>query len=52
MNAVEFEQAVSELAEQSFYRREFPFQFLAAFGYKDRSLKCSHSNESDAAKIT
>ena len=34
MNAVEIEQAISELAEQPFDRVEFPFQFLAAFGHK------------------
>ena len=32
MNAVEIEQALSELAEQKFDPAEFPFQFLAAFG--------------------
>lgn len=39
MNAVEIEQAVSELAEQPFDRAEFQFQFLAAFGNKDATLK-------------
>ncbi|MBL9057578.1 MAG: hypothetical protein JNJ84_15030 [Rhodobacteraceae bacterium] len=39
MNAVEIEQAVSELAEQPLDREEFPFQFLAAFGNKDTTLK-------------
>jgi hypothetical protein len=31
MNAVEIEQAISELAEAPFDRQEFPFQFLEAF---------------------
>ncbi|WP_284165869.1 type IIL restriction-modification enzyme MmeI [Frigidibacter sp. SD6-1] len=39
MNAVEIEQAVSELAEQPFDRAEFQFQFLAAFGNKYATLK-------------
>ena len=34
MNAVEIEQAISELAEKPFDRQEFPFQFLEAFGLK------------------
>lgn len=32
MNAVEIEQAISELALQPFDAAEFPFTFLAAFG--------------------
>ena len=39
MNAVEIEQAISELAEKPFDRQEFPFQFLEAFGNKDTTLK-------------
>jgi hypothetical protein len=35
MNAVEIEQAISELAEKPFDRQEFPFQFLEAFGTKN-----------------
>ena len=33
MNAVEIEQAISELAGKPFDRQEFPFQFLEAFGF-------------------
>lgn len=50
MNAVEIEQAFSELAEQPFDREEFPFQFLAAFGNKETTLKrlrTGVSNKSD-----
>lgn len=36
MNAVEIEQAVSELAEQPFDTEEFPYVFLMGFGNKDR----------------
>ena len=32
MNAVEIEQAITELAEQPFDREAFPFDFLRAFG--------------------
>lgn len=39
MNAVEIEEAVSELALQSFNKEEFPFLFLQAFGNKDATLK-------------
>ena len=39
MNAVEIEQAISELAEKPFDREEFPFQFLEAFGNKETTLK-------------
>ncbi|MDP2737767.1 MAG: hypothetical protein Q8O82_03425 [Pseudorhodobacter sp.] len=39
MNAVEIEQAISELAEKPFDRQEFPFQFLEAFGNKETTLK-------------
>ena len=35
MNAVEIEQAISDLALQPFDAAEFPFAFLAAFGNKD-----------------
>lgn len=49
MNAVEIEEAVSDLALQPFDREEFPFSFLAAFGNKDTTLKClrSGNNTSD-----
>ena len=50
MNAVEIEQAISELAEQPFDRQEFPFQFLEAFGNKETTLKRLRqgvSNKSD-----
>jgi hypothetical protein len=52
MNAVEIEQAVSELALQPFDPAEFPFQFLAAFGHKEtalRRLRAGNNNASDVA---
>lgn len=52
MNAVEIEQAISELAQQPFDAAEFPFAFLAAFGNKETTLKrlrSGNSNKSDVA---
>lgn len=54
MNAVEIEQAVTELADQPFDRTEFPFAFLAAFGTKDNALKllrASDHNKSDVGGV-
>ena len=39
MNAVEIEQAITELAEQPFDATEFPFAFLEAFGNKATTIK-------------
>lgn len=50
MNAVEIEQAISDLALQPFDAAEFPFAFLAAFGNKDttlRRLRAGNNNASD-----
>lgn len=50
MNAVEIEEAVSALVGEPFNRGEFPYQFLAAFGFKDttlKKLKAGASNSSD-----
>ena len=51
MNAVEIEEAVSDLASQPFDRAEFAYQFLAAFGNKDTTIKrlraAGGSNASD-----
>jgi len=50
MNAVEIEQALSDLAAQDFDRAEFPFQFLEAFGNKATTiarLRKGDSNTSD-----
>lgn len=54
MNAVEIEQAISELAEQPFDAAEFPYQFLEAFGNKDVTLKrlrSGNSNKSDLGGV-
>lgn len=50
MNAIEIEQAISELAEQTFDAAEFPFAFLMAFGNKEttiRRLRKGETNKSD-----
>ncbi|WP_254567018.1 DNA methyltransferase [Oscillatoria sp. HE19RPO] len=50
MNAVEIEEAVSQLAEAPFDPEEFPFAFLEAFGNKTttiKRLKSGNSNPSD-----
>ena len=39
MNAVEIEQAVSDLTVKPFDAKEFPFAFLEAFGNKDATIK-------------
>ena len=53
MNAVEIEEAVSELSSRPFDRAEFAYQFLAAFGNKDTTIKrlraAGGSNASDVA---
>lgn len=39
MNAVEIEEALSNLAQEAFDPNEFPFQFLEAFGNKATTIK-------------
>ena len=54
MNAVEIEQAVTDLAEQSFDPAEFPYAFLEAFGNKETTLKrlrAGASNKSDLGGV-
>lgn len=50
MNAVEIEEAVSDLVEQEFDPEEFPYAFLGAFGNKTTTinrLRKGDSNKSD-----
>jgi len=50
LNAVEIEEAISQLAESPFNKDEFPYQFLEAFGNKSttiKRLKSSTTNKSD-----
>jgi len=53
MNAVEIEAVLSELAMQPFDAQEFAYEFLAAFGHKETTLKrlrSGNSNTSDVAE--
>ena len=54
MNAVEIEEAVSELVAEPFDSLKFPFQFLAAFGAKKTTIDRLHrgdSNQSDVGGV-
>lgn len=51
MNAVEIEQALSDLAAQAFDAAEFPFQFLAAFGNKTTTIARLRKGESNASDV-
>lgn len=51
MNAVEIEEAVSALAAAPFDPADFPFQFLAAFGNKDTTIKRLRSGSSNGSDV-
>jgi hypothetical protein len=53
LNAVEIEQAITDLAEQPFDAAEFPYAFLEAFGNKATTIKrCAGcSNKSDLGGV-
>jgi hypothetical protein len=51
MNAVEIEQALSDLAEQKFVGAEFPYEFLAAFGNKATTLQRLRKGDSNASDL-
>lgn len=51
MNAVEIEQAISDLALLPFDGAEFPFAFLAAFGNKDVTLKRLRSGDNNKSDV-
>jgi hypothetical protein len=51
MNAVEIEEAVTELAEKPFDAAEFPYQFLAAFGNKDTTIKRLRAGSTNASDL-
>ena len=51
MNAVEIEQAISDLALQPFDAADFPFAFLAAFGNKDTALRRLRSGNNNASDV-
>lgn len=51
MNAVEIEEAVSDLVVQPFDAAEFPFHFLTAFGAKETTLKRLRKGDSNASDV-
>ena len=54
MNAVEIEQAITDLAEKPFDAAEFPYAFLEAFGNKETTIKrlrAGASNKSDLGGV-
>ena len=51
MNAVEIEEAVSDLVLQPFDAAEFPYQFLAAFSAKDTTLKRLRKGDSNSSDV-
>ncbi|WP_372014344.1 class I SAM-dependent DNA methyltransferase [Tistrella mobilis] len=51
MNAVEIEEAVSDLAGAPFDAAEFPFAFLAAFGMKPTTIRRLRKGESNASDL-
>lgn len=51
MNAVEIEQAITDLAEQPFDAAEFPYLFLEAFGNKATTIKKLRNGASNKSDI-
>ncbi len=51
MNAVEIEQAITDLAEQPFDAAEFPYTFLEAFGNKATTIKKLRNGASNKSDI-
>jgi hypothetical protein len=52
MNAVEIEEALSDLALAPFDAAEFAFMFLAAFGRKDTALKRLRAGNNNASDVS
>src|SRR5207253_10547791 len=54
INAVEIEEAISQLADQPFEPQSFPYAFLEAFGNKETTIKrlrAGASNKSDLGGV-
>ncbi len=43
LNAVEIEEAITQLADQPFDAEDFPYAFLEAFGNKETTIKNGHN---------
>lgn len=52
MNAIEIEEAISNLAEQPFDAASFPYAFLEAFGNKETTIKKLKSGDSNSSDIS
>jgi hypothetical protein len=52
MNAVEIEEAVTELAGAPFVAEDFPFAFLAAFGNKETTIKRLRAGSTNASDLS
>lgn len=52
MNAVEIEEAVSQLASEPFKAAEFPFSFLSAFGNKETTIKRLRSGSTNTSDVS
>jgi hypothetical protein len=52
MNAVEIEEAVSELASRPYDAAEFPYAFLTAFGNKDTTIKRLRTGNTNASDVS
>lgn len=52
MNAVEIEEAVSQLATEPFDAAEFPFLFLSAFGNKETTIKRLRSGSTNTSDVS
>ena len=52
MNAIEIEEAISNLAEQPFDAAIFPYAFLEAFGNKETTIKKLKSGDSNSSDIS
>jgi len=51
LNAVEIEEAISQLADRPFDRENFPYTFLEAFGNKDTTIKRLRSGTSNKSDL-
>ncbi|MDD9901908.1 MAG: lactate dehydrogenase, partial [Alphaproteobacteria bacterium] len=51
MNAVEIEEAITQLADQPFDAAEFPYAFLEAFGNKEMAIKRLKNGSTNASDI-
>ena len=51
MNAVEIEEAVSDLAHAPFKPETFPFDFLTAFGVKETTIARLRKGDTNASDV-